>query len=253
MDKKRITIAVTALILPSFVTWLYFVVLAESPSVWQQTAYSIGKAAQFLFPLLVVGWLGIRLPWPVRQSDNRTEADATNGPETVSGHRSWWVGGMIFGLVVGGVMTAIFILGIEPSPLGEHMKREVTAKVSRFGIDQGWQFVLLGIFYSLVHSGLEEYYWRWFVFRLLNGWIRFWPAVIISAAGFMAHHVLLLATFFGWDHPLTYAFSLAVGVGGGVWAVLYARTRSLGAPWLSHLLVDAAIFSIGYWIVRATL
>ena len=40
--------------------------------------------------------------------------------------------------------------------------------------------------------------------------------------GFMAHHVVLLATFFGWDSPLAYLFSLAIAVGGAFWAWLYA-------------------------------
>jgi membrane protease YdiL (CAAX protease family) len=35
-------------------------------------------------------------------------------------------------------------------------------------------------------------------------------------------------------------------VGGMVWAWLYWRTGSIYAPWLSHLLIDAAIFTAGY-------
>ena len=66
----------------------------------------------------------------------------------------------------------------------------------------------------------------------------------------MAHHVLVLATFFGWTSPATYLFSLAIAVGAAVWAWLYARTDSIYGPWLSHLLVDAGIFLIGYDMVR---
>ena len=62
----------------------------------------------------------------------------------------------------------------------------------------------------------------------------------------MAHHVLVLATFFGWSSPATYVFSLAIAIGGAYWAWLYARSGSLYGPWLSHLLVDAGIFLIGY-------
>jgi membrane protease YdiL (CAAX protease family) len=66
----------------------------------------------------------------------------------------------------------------------------------------------------------------------------------------MAHHVILLATYFGWSSPWTYAFSLAVAVGGAVWAWLYERSGSLVGPWLSHLVVDAAIFLVGYDLAR---
>ena len=41
-------------------------------------------------------------------------------------------------------------------------------KIAGFGIDSVWKYALLAVFYSLFHSLLEEYYWRWFVFRQLR-------------------------------------------------------------------------------------
>jgi membrane protease YdiL (CAAX protease family) len=76
--------------------------------------------------------------------------------------------------------------------------------------------------------------------------------VAISSLGFMAHHVLVLGKYFGFSSPATWLFSVCVAVGGAVWAWLYERTESLLGPWLSHLLVDAAIFAIGYDLVRYT-
>ena len=75
-------------------------------------------------------------------------------------------------------------------------------------------------------------------------------AICISSLGFMAHHVILLATFFSWSSPWTYLFSFSVVVGGAGWAWLYERDGSLYGPWISHLFVDAAIFLIGYDICR---
>jgi membrane protease YdiL (CAAX protease family) len=66
----------------------------------------------------------------------------------------------------------------------------------------------------------------------------------------MAHHILVLATFFGWWSPATWLFSVAVAIGGAIWAWLYDRTDSLLVPWLGHSLVDAAIFAIGYDLAR---
>ena len=40
--------------------------------------------------------------------------------------------------------------------------------------------------------------------------------------------------------------ALAAGV---VWALLYYRSKSLWGPWLSHAIVDAGIFAIGYDLV----
>ena len=76
-------------------------------------------------------------------------------------------------------------------------------------------------------------------------------ALLISSLGFMAHHVLLLATYFSWSSPAMYFFSLSVAVGGAAWGWLYERTGSLYGAWFSHLLVDAAIFVIGFAIVHS--
>jgi membrane protease YdiL (CAAX protease family) len=38
-------------------------------------------------------------------------------------------------------------------------------------------------------------------------------------------------------------------VGGAFWAWLYHRSRSLWGPWLSHALVDATIFVIGWDLI----
>ncbi len=62
----------------------------------------------------------------------------------------------------------------------------------------------------------------------------------------MAHHVILLASYFGWTSPITYVFSGGVAIGGVVWAFLYEYSGSLLGPWLSHALIDAAIFTVGY-------
>jgi len=42
---------------------------------------------------------------------------------------------------------------------------------------------------------------------------------------------------------------LGVAVDGGAWCWLYAKTGSLDAAWISHLLIDAAIMWIGYDLV----
>ena len=75
-------------------------------------------------------------------------------------------------------------------------------------------------------------------------------AVVLSSIGFMAHHIILLATFFGWTSVVTYLFSIGIAIGGIAWALIYHFSGSLLGPWLSHLLVDAANFLIGFDLVR---
>jgi membrane protease YdiL (CAAX protease family) len=70
----------------------------------------------------------------------------------------------------------------------------------------------------------------------------------------MGHHVIVLQVYLP-ERFLTEVvpFSLAIAVGGGVWAWLYERTGTLYPSWLSHAMVDAMIFVIGWDLVRQTL
>ena len=65
----------------------------------------------------------------------------------------------------------------------------------------------------------------------------------------MAHHVILLGFFFNWS-PWTYVLSASIAVGGAFWAWQFNRTGKLRVPWFSHMIVDAGIFSLGYFLVR---
>lgn len=111
-------------------------------------------------------------------------------------------------------------------------------------------FFALAAFYSCVHSLLEEYYWRWFIFGQLRRYIPLSLAIAFSSLGFMAHHVLLVANFLHGYGPLTWIFSGAIAIGGAVWAWQYHRYRTLYAPWLGHFLIDAGLMWIGYDLWR---
>ena len=127
--------------------------------------------------------------------------------------------------------SALYFGVLKGSPLLAGALPEIRDKVAGFGIDSVWKYAALGVFYSLFHSLLEEYYWRWFVFgqlRRLDAAGRRGRAV--SSLGFMAHHVLVLGKFFGFANPATYLLSACIAVGGAVWAWLYHRTGSLVGP-----------------------
>ncbi len=246
-------VLLVALLFPTLVTWVYFVALAGSEPSLQQAAYGLGKFLQFSLPVAAV-WLGwVRLkPFGARRSplvEVATKSDDTTarGSRGENSALDWGLA-IGFGVAVGSLIFALYYGYLIESELGDRLATTAREKIQRFGITQAWQFAALGIFYSLGHSGLEEYYWRWFVFRGLAGRRATWLAILISSAGFMAHHVLLLATFLGWSEPLMWLASIGVAIGGAFWAWLYARTKRLRYPWLSHLLVDAAIFGLGYQI-----
>ncbi len=221
-----------ALLFPSLVTLIYFVVLADQAAWLQQGAYLAGKTIQFAFPAIWVFWILREKPtWrPV----------VRRGLLLGSG----------FGLLVMVLMLSLYHGVFKPAGLLDQANEAIREKVLGLELDTIWKYAAVGFFYALCHSLMEEYYWRWFVFgrlRLVRGLAS---AICISSLGFMAHHVILLATFFGWGSPWTYLFSFSVAVGGAVWAWLYERDGSLYGPWISHLFVDAAIFLVGYDICR---
>jgi len=250
MTPKKIEplVLTAAIVLPTIVTWIYFVSLKDSAPSVQQAAYGIGKTIQFALPVVWV-WLFCReklnslLPWAdgnfkasVEQADMLERSQATT--MAVS-----------FGLFVAVSVFVGFYFIVTPMGLADSLIVKVNEKVSGMSLDSPLKFALLGLFYAIVHSFMEEYYWRWFVFkRLLNHMPR-WSAITISSIGFMAHHVILMATFLGWSSPLAYLISATVAIGGVVWALLYQRGGKLVYPWLSHMIVDAAIFALGYVLV----
>lgn len=89
--------------------------------------------------------------------------------------------------------------------------------------------------------------WRWFVFRksevLWGGKL----GIVAAALAFTAHHVIALAAQFNWG--ITLLGSLGVFVGGATWNWLYLRYRSIWPGYVSHAIVDLAIFIIGYRLI----
>jgi membrane protease YdiL (CAAX protease family) len=249
---------VVALMLPSLVTWLYFVALADAPSAVQQGAYGVGKFVQFVLPVVWV-WGVLRLRARRREGDISASLRLAVSPSLrpnaapVPPGRRDVLGvllGLAFGLAVMGAMAGLYYWGLKPAGLFVGPTAEVRAKVASFGITTVASYAALAVFYSLAHSLLEEYYWRWFVFGHACRGLALPAAIGLSSVGFAAHHVLLLGTYFGYASPLTWLFAAAIVIGGAFWAWLYRSSGSLVGPWLSHALVDAAIFVIGWDLVR---
>jgi membrane protease YdiL (CAAX protease family) len=217
-----------ALLLPTAVTWLYFIALDGAERTLQQGAYTIGKAIQFALPVV---WIClVQRQWP-----------------KIARPKAWsLIVGLALGLAIGAAMLVLYLAILKPTGLLAGPTAAVRAKIESFGAGSPATFVALACFYSAVHSLLEEYYWRWFVFGQLARGCKLPAAIAISSGGFAAHHVLVLELYFGWTSPLTWLFTLCIIVGGALWAWLYRASGSLAGPWISHALVDAAIFAIGY-------
>ncbi len=244
LEKYRVPALIFAMVFPTIVTAIYFIWLQSSDPIVQKTAFAVLKVIQFGFP---IAWFW----WDRTFFDHLSEKRGTS-------ERRWTTGrgvavGLVFGVAVGALMFAGFFFWLAKTPEGATLTLAVQEKVQNMELNSVWMYASMGVFYALIHSFLEEYYWRWFVFRGLERYCSFMTAAVLSSFAFMAHHVILLTHFFGVDSWVAYAMSLGVAVGGFAWAWIYRRSQSLLGPWLSHLLVDAAIFGLGYFLVRAVL
>jgi membrane protease YdiL (CAAX protease family) len=225
----------TAMTFPAVLTWFYFVALGGGGQInpLQQMAYSGGKVIQFTFPLVFLWLRDRRLPRP--------------GLPQFTGLGQ----GLVFGLVVLAAMLGIYFGYYRGSVAFAQSSVQVQHKLQEFGLTSPGGYLGLAVFVVIVHSLLEEYYWRWFVFRELRKGLALTVALLLSSVAFMAHHVIVLQYYFP-GHFLTAVvpFSLGVAFGGLVWGWLFERTRSIYACWLSHLLVDAGIFIIGWDLLQ---
>jgi len=228
-----------AILFPSVVTYIYFNLLGDSAPSLQQTAYGIGKTLQFALPVVWV-WLFFRHRLSFKREVREQSDQATSKPSILLG-----IG---FGLLVAASMAVMFQFLIANSPAGVRLSGLVKGKIDSMGLNSVGMFVGMGVFYTIFHSFMEEYYWRWFVYDMSKRFYSRAVANVISSIGFAAHHVILLGFFFGWDSPWTYLISASIAVGGVAWAWMYERDQTLWSAWVSHGIVDAGIFTLGYFI-----
>ncbi len=152
--------------------------------------------------------------------------------------------GALSGLLIAGAMILLYRF----TPLGDYVRFhavEVRAKVEEIGILD--RYILFAILVSMIHSFLEEYYWRWFVFGSLDRLVSPLAAYFLANLAFAAHHYVILGCYFSfWG---AFFFGTCVGLGGALWCRMYRTQDSLAGIWLSHTLADLAIFTIGYDLI----
>ncbi|MEK9160225.1 MAG: type II CAAX endopeptidase family protein [Patescibacteria group bacterium] len=155
-------------------------------------------------------------------------------------------GGLWVGILLGILELSLIGLVLSFMDLST-LTAVVTEKAAAFGLLTPAFYILFAIFFSLLHSLLEEYYWRWFVFRGLMLKMNWIPAALLGSAAFAGHHYFVLSEFF--SLPLTLLFGTAVGVAGFIWCALYKKYQTLWPSYISHIFVDAVLMVIGYTIL----
>jgi membrane protease YdiL (CAAX protease family) len=222
------------LFFPLVQAWLYFVLMANWNPTIQKSMYALTKTVMLAVPVIYTFFA----------TKERLRPRPFNKRGLLEGN--------LFGAGILAAICLLYFFWLKPigligpeTPVADAIRERVKA----FDLTSPAMFVLFGIFVSLIHSALEEYYWRWFTFGQLSRTIPQTAAIVVSGLGFMLHHVVILGVYFQFNHPATWLFSSAVAVGGMYWAWLYARKNSIYASWLSHAWIDVAIFIVGYDIL----
>ncbi len=149
------------------------------------------------------------------------------------------LGLVIVGIIVAGYFAAKSLGWVDPAATRELLSGK--------GLDHRLLYIGFSLQAIFINALVEEYVWRWFVFRQWEKLIGGIGAVVASALCFTLHHIFALASYFDW--PATLAASAGVFVGGAVWSWCYLRYRSIWPGYVSHAIVDVPIFVIGYIIL----
>lgn len=220
---------IPALTVPTLGALCYFFWFPEG--VLGKTAYTSTKVFTLFYPLLFLGVLGTAGLFRRREVAN---------PPTM---RSVILLGLGSGIAI-----SLLGWGLMMTPLGDQVWAGSLGVIERAeGLGFREHFVLFALYVTFVHSALEEYYWRWFVFGSLERKIRPWLAHAIAGVAFGGHHLVILMQFFPFG--LAAFFTSCVVIGGVIWTWLYARQGSVLGCWLSHLCVDAFLMILGYQLI----
>ena len=268
-----------ALLFPTTLTLVYFVWMASAAGPIQRLVFAVAKLAQFLLPVLWWSWRRhasatrqrfdpsrSNLPGPGPQHNEPAGHDPAGNapgssppapqspgwPASWKGQRPGTGSGLCMGLGMGLAMAALMLVaaaGMEAAGVFAPALPIIRQKLAGVGVHTAGQFAALAVFYCLAHSLLEEYYFRWFLWRFCREVCPRVPAHLLAAVGVMSHHVVVLAFYFGWLNAMTWLGSLAVAVAGLAWSWLYELTDSLWPSWIAHILADAAIFGFGYHLL----
>jgi membrane protease YdiL (CAAX protease family) len=153
-------------------------------------------------------------------------------------------GGLPFGLVSGLLIGAVVLTAYRLLPAGWIDATKIQASAAQSGFDTPARFVAIAVYLCVVNALLEEYAFRWFLYGRCRTLLARPAAILLGAALFAAHHVIVLRAFFDW--PLVVLASAGVFTGGVVWTWCYERYQSVWPGYLSHALVDVAILAVGW-------
>lgn len=220
---------VPAMCIPFLASCVYF---------WWMGAHPAARAAYGLTKVFTVVW-----PFVAVLAIERR-------PDALKPDRRTWLRSIPLGLLTGAVIGGAILAAYRLPALNDYASgfaEDIRSKLADLGVVSRWHYVAFCAFLAIAHSLIEEFYWRWYVFGSLA---RVWPvglSVFLASLAFAGHHYVVLGCYF--SATGSFAFGTAVGIGGAIWCWMYRRQRTIVGTWVSHAMVDAAIFIVGYDIL----
>ncbi|MEG3887638.1 type II CAAX endopeptidase family protein [Microcoleus sp. herbarium19] len=148
--------------------------------------------------------------------------------------------GMILGLFMFGIILGTY------SFFGQELidAADAKSKVQQMGLNNPAIFSIVQAYFVLINSFIEEFIWRWFVYKKCEILMPGTKAVFLSALFFTLHHIIVLAAYTDWRGVIL--GSLAVFAAGAIWSRCYLTYRSLWASYISHAIADLALSIIAW-------
>ena len=156
-------------------------------------------------------------------------------------------GGLGVGLISGIGIAAAIVLGSWLFGVQNMDLSFLQAEVRQMGLDDRLSYLVGASAWTFANSLVEEYLYRWFIFRQCEELLKGPAAIIASALIFTVHHVIAVSQYL--DPVYAVLASVGVFIGGALWSWLYMRYRSIWPGWLSHVFADLAVFGVGYWLL----
>ncbi len=148
--------------------------------------------------------------------------------------------GTVLGLLMFGMILGVYWL------FGQQWIDAIDAKskVQQMGLSNPAIFSIVQAYFVLINSLIEEFIWRWFVYKKCEILISGTKAIFLSALFFTLHHIIVLAAYTDWRGVIL--GSLAVFAAGAIWSWCYLTYRSLWASYISHAIADLALSIIAW-------
>ena len=148
--------------------------------------------------------------------------------------------GTVLGLLMFGIILGTYwLFGQEWIDVAD-----AKSKVQQMGLNNPIFFLIVQAYFVLINSFIEEFIWRWFVYKKCEILIPGKAAIFLSALFFTLHHIIVLAAYIDWRGVII--GSLAVFAAGAIWSWYYLTYRSLWASYISHAIADLALSIIAW-------